>query len=82
MTLREARGRSVGEALAQKYDPEKLAILDEAGRLADFLNTQGDGGRPGGGWGYCASMLGRKWSPIITYGPISRVVLASRWWRS
>lgn len=38
----------VGETLAQKYDPEKLAILDEADTLADFLKTQGDVGQLGG----------------------------------
>ena len=50
----------MGEALAQKYDPEKLAILDEAGRLADFLNTQGDGGRLGGWLGLLRLYAGAK----------------------
>jgi ABC-type Zn uptake system ZnuABC Zn-binding protein ZnuA len=50
----------VGEALAQKYDPEKLAILDEAGRLADFLNTQGDVGRLGGWLGLLRPYAGAK----------------------
>jgi ABC-type Zn uptake system ZnuABC Zn-binding protein ZnuA len=50
----------VGEALAQKYDPEKLAILDEAGTLADFLNTQGDAGRLGGWLGLLRPYAGAQ----------------------
>jgi ABC-type Zn uptake system ZnuABC Zn-binding protein ZnuA len=41
-------GALVGETLAQKYDPGKLAILYEAGKLNDFLTAQGDAGRLGG----------------------------------
>ena len=50
----------VGEALAQKYDPEKLAILDDAGKLADFLTTQGDAGRLGGWLGVLRPYHGAK----------------------
>ena len=50
----------VGEALAQKYDPEKLAVLDEAGTLADFLNTQGDAGQLGGWLGLLRPYYGVK----------------------
>jgi ABC-type Zn uptake system ZnuABC Zn-binding protein ZnuA len=50
----------VGEALAQKYDPEKLATLGEAGTLADFLNTQGDAGRLGGWLGVLRPYAGAK----------------------
>jgi ABC-type Zn uptake system ZnuABC Zn-binding protein ZnuA len=32
----------VGEALAKKYDVEKLALLFEAGKLGDFLKSQGE----------------------------------------
>ena len=32
----------VGEALARKYDVERLATLFETGRLADFLQSQGE----------------------------------------
>jgi ABC-type Zn uptake system ZnuABC Zn-binding protein ZnuA len=32
----------VGEPLARKYDPEKLAALAEYGKLDDFLRQQGD----------------------------------------
>jgi ABC-type Zn uptake system ZnuABC Zn-binding protein ZnuA len=50
----------VGEALAQKYDPEKLAILDDAGKLADFLNTQGDAGHLVGWLGVLRPYYGVK----------------------
>jgi zinc/manganese transport system substrate-binding protein len=50
----------VGETLAQKYDPEKLAILDEAGKLADFLKTQGDAGQLGGWLGVLRPYHGAK----------------------
>lgn len=32
----------VGETLAKKYDVEKLALLFEAGKLSDFLKSQGE----------------------------------------
>ena len=32
----------VGDALAKKYDVEKLALLFEAGKLSDFLKAQGE----------------------------------------
>lgn len=38
----------VGEALSGKYDFEKLALLGEHGRLADFLDSQGDAALLGG----------------------------------
>lgn len=38
----------VGEALAQKYDVEKLSILADAGKLEEFLARQGD--PPVQGW--------------------------------
>ena len=38
----------VGEALARKYDFEKLALLAEHGRLAGFLDSQGDAALLGG----------------------------------
>jgi ABC-type Zn uptake system ZnuABC Zn-binding protein ZnuA len=50
----------VGEALAQKYDPEKLAILDEAGTLTDFLTGQGDAGQLGGWLGLLRPYSGAK----------------------
>jgi ABC-type Zn uptake system ZnuABC Zn-binding protein ZnuA len=50
----------VGETLAQKYDAEKLAILYEAGRLADFLKGQGDEGRLGGWLGAMLPYYGAK----------------------
>jgi ABC-type Zn uptake system ZnuABC Zn-binding protein ZnuA len=50
----------VGETLAQKYDPEKLAILDEAGKLADFLKTQGDVGQLSGWLGLLRPYYGVK----------------------
>jgi ABC-type Zn uptake system ZnuABC Zn-binding protein ZnuA len=39
----------VGEALAQKYDIEKLALLQDQGRLNSFLKQQGDD-KLLGGW--------------------------------
>jgi ABC-type Zn uptake system ZnuABC Zn-binding protein ZnuA len=50
----------VGEALAQKYDAEKLAILDAAGKLADFLKTQRDEGQLGGWLGLLRPYYGAK----------------------
>jgi ABC-type Zn uptake system ZnuABC Zn-binding protein ZnuA len=50
----------VGETLAQKYDPEKLAILYEAGRLGDFLKGQGDEGKLGGWLGLLLPYQGAK----------------------
>jgi ABC-type Zn uptake system ZnuABC Zn-binding protein ZnuA len=38
----------VGEALAKKYDVEKLALLFEAGKLGDFLRSQGEESLLGG----------------------------------
>jgi ABC-type Zn uptake system ZnuABC Zn-binding protein ZnuA len=50
----------VGETLAHKYDPEKLAILYEAGRLADFLRGQGDDGKLSGWLGLLLPYYGAK----------------------
>ena len=50
----------VGETLAQKYDPEKLAILYEAGKLADFLKAQGDAGQLSGWLGLLRPYYGAK----------------------
>jgi ABC-type Zn uptake system ZnuABC Zn-binding protein ZnuA len=50
----------VGETLTQKYDPEKLAILDEAGTLADFLKTQGDADQLGGWLGLLHPYTGAR----------------------
>jgi ABC-type Zn uptake system ZnuABC Zn-binding protein ZnuA len=50
----------VGETLAQKYDPEKLATLDEVEKLADFLTAQGDAGRLGGWLGLLRPYAGAK----------------------
>jgi zinc/manganese transport system substrate-binding protein len=50
----------VGEALAQKYDPEKLATLDDAGKLADFLKVQGDADQLGGWLGVLRPYRGAK----------------------
>jgi ABC-type Zn uptake system ZnuABC Zn-binding protein ZnuA len=38
----------VGEALAKKYDFEKLALLFERGKLDDFLKSQGEAALLGG----------------------------------
>lgn len=38
----------VGETLAKKYDVEKLALLFEAGKLGDFLKSQGEESLLGG----------------------------------
>jgi ABC-type Zn uptake system ZnuABC Zn-binding protein ZnuA len=40
--------RMFGKDLAAKYDPSKLAALQEKGRLPDFLKAQGDDGKLGG----------------------------------
>lgn len=52
--------RLVGAALAGKYDFEKLALLAEHGRLADFLRSQGDEGRLGGWLGALVPFRGAK----------------------
>jgi ABC-type Zn uptake system ZnuABC Zn-binding protein ZnuA len=46
----------VGDALAKKYDVEKLALLFEAGKLGDFLKSQGE-----------ESLLGGWFSLIMPY---------------
>jgi ABC-type Zn uptake system ZnuABC Zn-binding protein ZnuA len=50
----------VGETLAQKYDAEKIAVLYEAGKLGDFLKSQGDEGRLGGWLGAMLPYYGAK----------------------
>jgi zinc/manganese transport system substrate-binding protein len=50
----------VGETLAKKYDFEKLALLYEHGRLADFLKQQGDDGNLGGWLGMMLPYYGTK----------------------
>jgi ABC-type Zn uptake system ZnuABC Zn-binding protein ZnuA len=50
----------VGEALATKYDFEKLALLYEYGKLADFLKLQGDDGKLGGWLGMMLPYYGTK----------------------
>jgi ABC-type Zn uptake system ZnuABC Zn-binding protein ZnuA len=50
--FRDRLGRAlVGDTLAAKYDFEKLATLQEHGRLAAFLEAQGDGASLGGWFG-------------------------------
>jgi ABC-type Zn uptake system ZnuABC Zn-binding protein ZnuA len=50
----------VGESLSKKYDFEKLALLYEHGRLADFLKQQGDDGKLGGWLGMMLPYYGAK----------------------
>jgi ABC-type Zn uptake system ZnuABC Zn-binding protein ZnuA len=50
----------VGEALAKKYDVEKLALLFEAGKLGDFLKSQGEESLLGGWFGLMMPYRGAK----------------------
>jgi ABC-type Zn uptake system ZnuABC Zn-binding protein ZnuA len=50
----------VGEALAKKYDVEKLALLFEAGKLGDFLKSQGEESLLGGWFGLMLPYRGAK----------------------
>jgi ABC-type Zn uptake system ZnuABC Zn-binding protein ZnuA len=50
----------VGEVLATKYDFEKLALLYEYGKLADFLRQQGDDVKLGGWLGMTLPYYGTK----------------------
>jgi ABC-type Zn uptake system ZnuABC Zn-binding protein ZnuA len=50
----------VGETLARKYDPAKLAALAEYGKLDDFLRQQGDDGALGGWLGRLRPYRGAK----------------------
>jgi ABC-type Zn uptake system ZnuABC Zn-binding protein ZnuA len=50
----------VGEALAKKYDVEKLALLFEAGKLGDFLRSQGEESLLGGWFGLMMPYRGAK----------------------
>jgi ABC-type Zn uptake system ZnuABC Zn-binding protein ZnuA len=50
----------VGEALARKYDVEKLALLYENGRLQEFLQSQGDASLLAGWLGRMAPYAGTR----------------------
>ena len=50
----------VGEALAEKYDVEKLALLADHGRLDAFLQSQGEADRLGGWLGRMRPYAGTK----------------------
>jgi ABC-type Zn uptake system ZnuABC Zn-binding protein ZnuA len=50
----------VGEALAKKYDVEKLALLFEAGKLGDFLKSQGEESQLSGWFGLMLPYRGAK----------------------
>jgi ABC-type Zn uptake system ZnuABC Zn-binding protein ZnuA len=50
----------VGEALAKKYDVEKLAVLFEAGKLGDFLKSQGEESLLSGWFGLMLPYRGAK----------------------
>jgi ABC-type Zn uptake system ZnuABC Zn-binding protein ZnuA len=50
----------VGEALAKKYDVEKLAVLFEAGKLSDFLRSQGEESLLGGWFALMLPYRGAK----------------------
>jgi zinc/manganese transport system substrate-binding protein len=50
----------VGEALAKKYDVEKLALLFEAGKLGDFLKSQGEDSLLAGWFGLMMPYRGAK----------------------
>jgi ABC-type Zn uptake system ZnuABC Zn-binding protein ZnuA len=52
--------RLVGAPLAAKYDVEKLAALDDRGRLDDFLGGQGDAAALGGWLGRLRPLHGAK----------------------
>jgi ABC-type Zn uptake system ZnuABC Zn-binding protein ZnuA len=49
-----------GEALAKKYDVEKLAVLFEAGKLSDFLKSQGEESLLSGWFGLMLPYRGAK----------------------
>jgi zinc/manganese transport system substrate-binding protein len=50
----------VGAALAKKYDVEKLALLFEAGKVGDFLKSQGEESLLGGWFGLMMPYRGAK----------------------
>jgi ABC-type Zn uptake system ZnuABC Zn-binding protein ZnuA len=50
----------VGDALAKKYDVEKLALLFEAGKLNDFLKSQGEESLLGGWFALMTPYRGAK----------------------
>jgi ABC-type Zn uptake system ZnuABC Zn-binding protein ZnuA len=60
-TFRQRLGAAlVGDALAKKYDVEKLALLYEAGKLGDFLKSQGEESLLGGWFGLMLPYRGGK----------------------
>jgi zinc/manganese transport system substrate-binding protein len=50
----------VGDALAKKYDVEKLAVLFEVGKLSDFLKSQGEESLLGGWFALMLPYRGAK----------------------
>jgi zinc/manganese transport system substrate-binding protein/zinc transport system substrate-binding protein len=50
----------VGEKLATKYDPEKIATLGEYGKLEEFLESQNDSELLGGWLGRMARLRGTR----------------------
>jgi ABC-type Zn uptake system ZnuABC Zn-binding protein ZnuA len=59
--FRQRLGASlVGDALARKYDVEKLALLFEAGKLSDFLKSQGEESLLGGWFALMLPYRGAK----------------------
>jgi ABC-type Zn uptake system ZnuABC Zn-binding protein ZnuA len=62
--FQEFRGRLlaalVGPALAQKYDGEKLALLQERGGLTEFLRSRGQADQLGGWLGRMAPFAGAR----------------------
>lgn len=50
----------VGDTLAKKYDVEKLGLLYEAGKLGDFLKSQGEESLLGGWFGLMMPYRGAK----------------------
>jgi ABC-type Zn uptake system ZnuABC Zn-binding protein ZnuA len=56
----EVGRRLVGPSLHAKYDGAKLAMLAQRGRLAEFLQVQGDAGALGGWLGSLAPYAGAK----------------------
>jgi ABC-type Zn uptake system ZnuABC Zn-binding protein ZnuA len=49
-----------GDELAAKYDPSKLALLIEGGKLTDFLKAQSDEGKLGGWLGLMRPYAGKR----------------------
>jgi zinc/manganese transport system substrate-binding protein len=57
---KELSVRLAGEALAAKYDVEKLAVLAEHGKLIEFLKSQGEEAQLGGWFAQLAPYAGAK----------------------